>query len=56
MPGPLGLGNCPRHEESRRLVENAAGLDMFDQVLWQPPGRFELSQAEEFFRLVAIMS
>ena len=42
--------------ESRYLDKNSTGLDMLDQVIWQPPGRFKLSLAEEFFRLVAIMS
>jgi hypothetical protein len=38
------------------LGENRTGFDILDQVLWQPPGRFELSLAEEFFRLVTVVS
>ena len=42
--------------ESRYLDKNSTGLDMLEEVLWQPPCRFEFSPAKELFRLVTIMS
>ena len=48
--------NRSRQDKSGCFCENRTGLDMLSQVLGQPPCRFELSLAEEFFRLVAIMS
>jgi hypothetical protein len=55
-PVPFSCEIRPRQDKSGCLRKNRTGLDMLEKVLWQPPGRFELSLAEEFFRLVMIMS
>ena len=55
-PARFNFDNRPGQDTSGRLCENRSGLDMAGQVLWEPPGRFELSLAEEFFRLVVVMS